>query len=174
MVCMPLSVHQLVQEVAKKVKLLLWRPHTPGVTVLPVKKIHHPKYDGAYNPNLDDYDPTRAPKVEVNAEEILRVQRRQILALLHRIKAATEAGDQEDEVAHYKNVLTELRSEYQALENEFSQEHTCEKENCGNKSPTASEATSSGDEVTWASSSSSSESIESSRPRSQDEWSMVD
>ena len=43
---------------------LLWQPSTPKVTVLPVKKIHHPKYQGKYNADLDDYEAPHAPKAD--------------------------------------------------------------------------------------------------------------
>ena len=164
MACMPWlpsTVNQMVKDVSNKAKLLLRQPSTPAVTVLPVKKIHHPKYQGRYNPDLDDYDPRTAPVLEVNPEEVLRAHQQQILSLLARIKF----GGNEDELVHYRKVARQLYAEYQKLEKEFYQDMkswvVCKKSetrvSAHRESPSGP----------------SSDSVEESEPRDDEEWALL-
>eukprot|EP00913_Durusdinium_trenchii_P020506 g19264.t1 len=169
--CMPWNMPEMVQQV----KLLFWRPSIPQVPVVPVKKIHHPRFEGGYNPELDTYDVRTAPKLDVVPEEVLRCKRRQIIALLGRV----EAGGDQKMLDHYLKVADEHYAELQdgpramlaAFEAEFANDRKqwvfADFNSCGTETSTTCSET---EEVA------SSQFLDVSRPRSEieEEWTLVD
>ena len=106
-----------LNDVTDQAKVLFWQPNSPAVTVAPmtVKKANPPPFQGRYDPDLDDYDPRTAPKLEIDPDENLRVHWRQILCLRSRINTSGRG----DDVGHYRKVVDELVAEHQQMEDDL-------------------------------------------------------